>query len=439
MTKSTGRSRLAAQFDAVTSQDMGFDDATAPWMNWMLKHLNEIQQTGSKPTPFTVEVFKHTTYPPLGNYTPESCAATVCAALEETDYASTHNASAASYATYGTPCELKPGCIVVFAWPDGGHHVNFCHDIIDGTTFRGLGGNQSHSLDDAIFARQYITATRWPVKRTAAALTLLQTVNHSQMHLGKRHARHDLRVPAMAKYVPTTALPPPPESVDWYSKVRDWGVMANDHLGDCTCAAIGHIILQWSTYSSSAKLLADDQIIGLYEAVSGYNPADPTTDQGAVETDVLTYWLNQGVFGDKLNGFASIEVGNTSEVRDAINWFGNVYVGLRLPRSAQTQEIWAVPPGGAVGEGAPGSWGGHAVPVVGYDIRGLYCVTWGAIKRMTYGFWAAYCDEAYALLSRDFVAQNSEKTPAGLKWEQLEADMSLLKSGFSSAKTIRHM
>ena len=145
MTKSTGRSRLAAQFDAVTSQDMGFDDATAPWMNWMLKHLNEIQQTGSKPTPFTVEVFNHTTYPPLGNYTPESCAATVCAALEETDYASTHNASAASYATYGTPCELKPGCIVVFSWPDGGHHVNFCHDIIDDNTFRGLGGNQSHS------------------------------------------------------------------------------------------------------------------------------------------------------------------------------------------------------------------------------------------------------------------------------------------------------
>ena len=36
-----------------------------------------------------------------------------CAALEESDYASTHNASAASYTTYGMPCELKPGCIVV--------------------------------------------------------------------------------------------------------------------------------------------------------------------------------------------------------------------------------------------------------------------------------------------------------------------------------------
>ena len=32
--------------------------------------------------------------------------------------------------------------------------------------------------------------------------------------------------------------------------------------------------------------------------------------------------------------------------------------------------------------GQPGSWGGHAVPVVAYDVRGITWVTWGALQPM---------------------------------------------------------
>ncbi|MET2825698.1 hypothetical protein [Mesorhizobium shangrilense] len=419
------------------------DAGDTPWMDWMRRNVGEIQRTGSMPTDFTRRIFSHTTYPPLTDYTPESCAATVCAALEESGYASTHSAAAKSYMTYGTECDLKPGCIIVFTWPDGNHHVDFCDKIIDADTVQGLGGNQSHALQDSTFSRSHISATRWPVKKMAAPglsiLSAISKVDQSKMPLGKRHARHDPRVPALAKYLSATnMLPAPPDSVDWYSRVADWGMMANDNLGDCTCAAIGHAILQWSTYVGQAKRLSDDQVVSLYEAVGGYNPSDPSTDQGAVEVDVLNYWLSDGVSGDILDGYASLEVGNVVEIKDAINWFGNVYIGLQLPVSAQTQSVWAVPPGGLVGPGAPGSWGGHAVPVVGYDAHGLYCVTWGKVKRMTYGFWSAYCDEAYALLSRDFVDSTSY-TPAGISWDGLQEDMRLLKGGYTNATAIRHI
>jgi hypothetical protein len=80
----------------------------------------------------------------------------------------------------------------------------------------------------------------------------------------------------------------------------------------------------------------------------------------------------------------------------------NCYIGLALPISAQNQDVWAVPPGGSAGEGSPGSWGGHAVPIVAYDSRGLTVITWGATKRMTWQFLDTYCDEAYALLSQDW-------------------------------------
>ena len=86
--------------------------------------------------------------------------------------------------------------------------------------------------------------------------------------------------------------------------------------------------------------------------------------------------------------------------------------------------MWAVPPQGTSGPGAPGSWGGHAVPVVAYDPRGLTVITWGKALRMTWGFWQAYCDEAYGILSPDFLAKG--KAPNGFDLATLKSDLAEL-------------
>ncbi len=76
----------------------------------------------------------------------------------------------------------------------------------------------------------------------------------------------------------------------------------------------------------------------------------------------------------------------------------------------------------------PGSWGGHAVVVVGYDASGVTIVTWGALKRITWAGWGAYCDEAYAILSPDW------KGAEGFDYAQLTFDIAALRAGQAVAR-----
>ncbi len=248
-------------------------------------------------------------------------------------------------------------------------------------------------------------------------------INHSTMKLGKHPARHDPRTLQLAGYL-DSALPAPPARVDFAGKVANWPMMKNDTVGDCTCAAAGHMIEQWTTYTGAPRVLDDTTIIAAYSAITGYQPGNPSTDHGANELDVLKFWRKKGIGGDKIAGFVALEPGNHHHIKDAVNIFGNCYIGVALPLSAQGQTAWSVPPGGATGTGAPGSWGGHAVPVVGYDDRFLSVVTWGKLLQMTWQFWDTYCDEAYAVLSRDWIDKAKGATPSGFNWKQLEIDLS---------------
>lgn len=247
-------------------------------------------------------------------------------------------------------------------------------------------------------------------------------VDHSKMKLGKAHPRHDTRTLQLANYLRTEALPPPPESVNWGTKVTAWPMMRNDTVGDCTCAAAGHLIQEWTANASSPLVLTDDQIIAAYSAITGYDPKTGANDHGAVELDVLNYWRQTGIGGQKIEAFVALEPRNTSHIKIAVDLFGGCYIGLALPASAQRQTIWSVPPGGPVGQGAPNSWSGHAVPVVAYDMHGLTVVTWGALKQMTWEFWLAYCDEAYATLSPNWTNVN-QKSPAGIDINTLRQDL----------------
>jgi hypothetical protein len=249
-------------------------------------------------------------------------------------------------------------------------------------------------------------------------------VDHSQNKLGKQRARHDPRTLQLADYLETTVLPPAPPDRDWGGKIPPdgWGMMLNDRIGDCTCAAAGHLIQDWTSNTGTETTPSDQEIEAAYEAVSGYDPSTGANDNGAVEIDVLNYWRKTGVAGRKIDAYVSLEPGNTQHVRDSINLFGGCYIGVALPVSAQRQETWTVPPGGPHGQGAPGSWGGHAVMLVAYNPRRVTCVTWGAVKQMTWSFFTSYCDEAYAILSiGDWLKDG--KAPSGFDLGTLQKDL----------------
>lgn len=255
-------------------------------------------------------------------------------------------------------------------------------------------------------------------------------IDPKKLKLGKGAARHDPRALLLASYVSTT-LPAPPASYDLTPKVKAWGMMENDQIGDCTCAAAGHLIMEW-TANAGKKMVtpSDKQIVAAYSAITGYNPTTGANDNGAVEVDVLNYWRQSGIAGHKIGAYVALEPANHNHIMDSVYIFEGCYIGMQLPISAQAQvqnhQTWSVPPGGTTGDGKPGSWGVHAVPVVAYETRGVTVVTWGALQTMTWSFWEAYCDEAYAILSKDYLTAK-KKTPEGFNVEQLQADLADLK------------
>lgn len=243
--------------------------------------------------------------------------------------------------------------------------------------------------------------------------------------LGKRDARHDPRDLVMAHYELDT-LPAAPSSVAMPS--GPWPMFWNDAIGDCAIACPGHEIEAWGRSSKLGTDVAASAVLAAYEAISGYKPADPKnpttneTDVGCVVNDVLNYWRHIGIGNDKITGYVKIDVRSDLELRQAIWLFGGVYLGLSLPASAQAEvgRVWTVHHGT---QGEPGTWGGHAVPLLAYSTRRYYGVTWGAQQAMTPGFVHRYADEAFAVLSADWIASLTHKAANGFDFATLQADL----------------
>ena len=88
------------------------------------------------------------------------------------------------------------------------------------------------------------------------------------MKLGKLAKRVDPRTLKLARFLPEHL--PIPAARDWTvgRETREWGMLRNDDLGDCTCAALGHQVQVWS----EGVAVTDADIVGLYSTVTGYDP-----------------------------------------------------------------------------------------------------------------------------------------------------------------------
>lgn len=193
------------------------------------------------------------------------------------------------------------------------------------------------------------------------------------------------------------------DRIDYFSKVVNWGELGNTSWGDCTCASDGHIAIQQTAYGlGRADVVTNADALRAYAAISGFNPGDGPpgsnpTDRGATVLSALEYLRKTGMCGFKIVAHGSLDVKNLPAVKHAVEEFGALSIGIDLPKSAMAQfnagQPWTVVPGGSPSDG------GHCVMVAGFDSAWVYVVTWGMVVPMSWGFWDAYVDEAYAVIS----------------------------------------
>lgn len=242
--------------------------------------------------------------------------------------------------------------------------------------------------------------------------------------LGKKAKKHDSRTLQFAAY--GDALVPPP-TADWSKTTGPLGMMLNDQYGDCTIAAVGHTVQSDSGANGSPLVAPDDVILGYYSRWDGYVIGDPSTDQGGVELDVLNRWRQEGfAFSGtthSLLAFTEVNPKNHAHVKASIAFFGGIYIGVALPLTAQGQNEWTLKIGAPSDQSARGSWGGHAVPVVGYNEHGVFVITWGQIMFVSWAFWDDYVDEAYCLLLGNDWAVAGNKAPSGMDLATLQGDL----------------
>lgn len=135
-----------------------------PWLEIARRELGVKEIPGSKSHPRILQYHQATRLHAQDESVPW-CASFVCWCLEQAGVRSTRSAAAASYATYGRPCELVDGAIVVFGKADsdagGSGHVAFLVGM-EGDNVWVLGGNQGNAVSIAKRPKSRIVAVRWP-------------------------------------------------------------------------------------------------------------------------------------------------------------------------------------------------------------------------------------------------------------------------------------
>jgi hypothetical protein len=203
---------------------------------------------------------------------------------------------------------------------------------------------------------------------------------------------------------------------------RHWYIAGGIVAHNCTCAAAAHMLEVWNKQvEHRLNKPTEQQVVDLYGKVNG------GVDQGASMQEVLNVWRREGLGGQRILAYVSMGPKRRDLVTLATWLFSGLYIGLNLPKTARQQRIWdVVPDGGA--DARPGSWGGHCVSVVDYNAAGVVVVTWGALMRVTWAFFDAYCDEAYAVLPAIYDKLGGKPLENGFDEERLRADLAQLAS-----------
>jgi hypothetical protein len=225
------------------------------------------------------------------------------------------------------------------------------------------------------------------------------------------------------------ALPVAPPTYDYTAKAAPIlsDIMGNDRYGDCVFACGYHLVGVETANAGNPFHAKLTQVEADYTATTGFNPNDPSTDNGANIQDVLNYWSSHGFAnGTKILGYLAVDATNVAEVMSCIYLFENLVLGMSLP------DAWISPFPSGNGftwdrAGSPDQSNGHCVGAFGYGQKGVTIATWGLLGTLTYPALAEYAvssgsGELWVVITPDQLAKGQQKAPNGVAWANLILD-----------------
>lgn len=226
-------------------------------------------------------------------------------------------------------------------------------------------------------------------------------------------------------YLDAVKLPTPPAVFGHQDLIKSWGMLGNDQVGDCAIAGPDHETMLFNAEAGKHVVFTTSDALSDYSAITGYDPNDPSSDQGSNVADVAAYRRKVGMIdanGTRHKIAAYVELERVSQIALAAYLFTAAGIGIQVPETAQEQfqagQPWTVVRGAQI-------VGGHYVPVVGRVENGNFIVvTWGALQEVTPEFLTEYVDEAYAYLSTEDLLHGH--TLDGFAVDQLKADLAAL-------------
>lgn len=192
--------------------------------------------------------------------------------------------------------------------------------------------------------------------------------------------------------------------------------------GDCVWAYGLHQITIWSSVAHAGNLVefTCDQAIDAYSKYTGYNPSDPSTDNGTDPAQLFQVWKTDGLYGHKIEGEANLDISNPDALKWAIYTFGGIGLSIQVPAY-----LMDVPAGGSwsVRPGADKTIEGlHQIGLVGYGRGGFRGYCWGTTYTFNPDFLAEFATNSQAAVSSDWI-KASGVSPTGVDLAGLLQDL----------------
>lgn len=223
---------------------------------------------------------------------------------------------------------------------------------------------------------------------------------------GKLPARPGAVTLKFSDFATKAKLPAIPADFGHETRISNWGVMLNADLGDCVVAGGCHETRLLVAETGKNLQFPDSAVLKNYEAIGGYVPGDPSTDQGCDMSAAASYRKKTGLVDGagtrhQIAAYLALQPGNLQELKAAMYLFGCAGIGVEFPVAWEAAfdngQMWdRLPKNTQIG-------GGHYIPGVCFRNGRIGVVSWGKLVWLTVAGFEQFCDEAIAYVSTEFL------------------------------------